>query len=469
MSTTTEHYHFVKPSLTDEPDLTVINQNWDRIDQELNSLDGHVDEIDRFIRNANWSSEYTPNKAIVSNSQGELVTSSVSDTELGYLSGVTSNVQTQLGDLSEEMEEVKTSVSNGKSAIAGAITDKGISTSDSDTFATMATNIRSIVTDPPEGREWTIDDTFNTYNIHNHIIFAKGKFYIYSDKYSFGDSSGRSAHLLVSTSLSPLEFEDVTSDITVDGNVYNDEIYLNGVVYGNGMFVAHADNGNGMYKSIDGINWTLSATLSTNISNLTFTNGRFIGTHNKYIAFSTDGEFWTVNESLPYNADSNIAYGEGVYVYHSAKVTNSQYKTVYYSSDLSNWTEIQLNDNTGYSARLYYDEEIGFILASKNYIFVSTDGITWTTQQATTIEFRPDKIVRCNGKYIIMGPSLNGTGSNTHYLWSKDGNTWNTMDFASVMYDIAVAGSIFVACGVNTSNTSTQKGRILFSRTTNQY
>lgn len=469
MSTTTEHYHFVKPSLTDEPDLTVINPNWDKIDQELNSLDGHVDEIDRFIRNADWSSEYTPNKAIVSNSQGELVTSSVSDIELGYLSGVTSNVQTQLGDLNEEMEEVKTSVSNGKSAIAGAITDKGVSTSGSDTFATMAANIRSIVTDPPEGREWTIDDTFNTYNIHRHVIFAKGKFYIYSDKDSLGDSSGQPAHLLISTSLSPLEFEDITSSITVDGNSYNNEIYLDGVTYGNGIFVASALSGNGMYKSVDGINWSFVTTLSTAISNLTFANGRFIGTYNKYIAFSTDGESWTVNESLPYRADSNIVYGEGIYVYHSDKVTNSQYKSVYYSSDLSNWTEVQLNDNTGYRVKLYYDEEIGFILASKSYIFVSIDGITWTTQQATTIEFIPDRIVKCNGKYIVMGISLNGTASNTHYLWSKDGTVWDTMEFVSPMYDIAVAGSIFVACGVNTPYSSTRKGRILFSRTTNQY
>ena len=44
----------------------------------------------------------------------------------------------------QELTPVKTSVSNGKSAIASAITDKGVSTSSSDSFATMASNIRNI-------------------------------------------------------------------------------------------------------------------------------------------------------------------------------------------------------------------------------------------------------------------------------------------------------------------------------------
>ena len=43
-----------------------------------------------------------------------------------------------------QLNEVKTSVSNGKSLIASAITDKGVSTASDATFQTMATNIRSI-------------------------------------------------------------------------------------------------------------------------------------------------------------------------------------------------------------------------------------------------------------------------------------------------------------------------------------
>ena len=43
-----------------------------------------------------------------------------------------------------QLNEVKTSVSNGKSAVASAITDKGVSTSATASFNTMANNIRSI-------------------------------------------------------------------------------------------------------------------------------------------------------------------------------------------------------------------------------------------------------------------------------------------------------------------------------------
>ena len=43
-----------------------------------------------------------------------------------------------------ELNEVKTSVSNGKSAVASAITDKGVSTSATASFDTMASNIKKI-------------------------------------------------------------------------------------------------------------------------------------------------------------------------------------------------------------------------------------------------------------------------------------------------------------------------------------
>ena len=80
------------------------------------------------------SDDLDASRALISDGNGKVAVSLVTSTELGYLDGVTSNIQTQL-------TEVKTSVSNGKSAIASAITDKGVSTSSSDSFTTMASNI----------------------------------------------------------------------------------------------------------------------------------------------------------------------------------------------------------------------------------------------------------------------------------------------------------------------------------------
>ena len=48
------------------------------------------------------------------------------------------------GGIYTAINDLKTSVSNGKSAVASAITDKGVSTSATASFDTMANNIRSI-------------------------------------------------------------------------------------------------------------------------------------------------------------------------------------------------------------------------------------------------------------------------------------------------------------------------------------
>ena len=46
--------------------------------------------------------------------------------------------------MQDAIDEVFQSVSNGKTLIAAAITDKGVSTAASDSFATMAGNIESL-------------------------------------------------------------------------------------------------------------------------------------------------------------------------------------------------------------------------------------------------------------------------------------------------------------------------------------
>ena len=48
--------------------------------------------------------------------------------------------------LEEEVEATKKSVSDGKTLVANAITEKGVATNTDDTFSTMANNIESIVT-----------------------------------------------------------------------------------------------------------------------------------------------------------------------------------------------------------------------------------------------------------------------------------------------------------------------------------
>ena len=64
-----------------------------------------------------------------------------------------------------QLNEVKTSVSNGKSAVASAITDKGVSTSATASFSTMANNIRKISTGPSVSL------------ISGSILYGSGRYY----------------------------------------------------------------------------------------------------------------------------------------------------------------------------------------------------------------------------------------------------------------------------------------------------
>lgn len=72
------------------------------------------------------------------------IVSGVSDTEIGYLDGVASPIQTQIGNLTDEVDNLKNSVSNGKTLVANAITAKGVTTATTAEFQTMANNIAKI-------------------------------------------------------------------------------------------------------------------------------------------------------------------------------------------------------------------------------------------------------------------------------------------------------------------------------------
>ena len=68
--------------------------------------------------------------------------------------GDMSTVPTTSKVVAGAISELFTSVSDGKSAIAAAITDKGVPTSPTDTFATMAANIGAIETGGPWFGDW---------------------------------------------------------------------------------------------------------------------------------------------------------------------------------------------------------------------------------------------------------------------------------------------------------------------------
>lgn len=140
MSTKTTNYELVMPALTDVADITAMNPNWTKIDTELKkraTLDdtgkvpssqlpamdyiptsekGQPGGVPVLDENGKLPAEVTgnievtgaastimennltANRALISNASGKVAVSPVTSTELGQLSGVTSNVQTQLSN-----------------------------------------------------------------------------------------------------------------------------------------------------------------------------------------------------------------------------------------------------------------------------------------------------------------------------------------------------------------------------------
>ena len=83
----------------------------------------------------------------------------MSTTDDTTVSNKLTTVDNSINSLNTEMNSLKSSVSSGKAQIASAITDKGVSTSASDSFSQMATNINQIKTDingvPVYGTDFT--------------------------------------------------------------------------------------------------------------------------------------------------------------------------------------------------------------------------------------------------------------------------------------------------------------------------
>ena len=89
----------------------------------------------------------TLNKGIITSTNSRIFAQTNAITELARMSDVTSEASTRASadtNLQNQVNSLNTSVSNGKSLVANAITGKGVATSSSDTFATMANNISSI-------------------------------------------------------------------------------------------------------------------------------------------------------------------------------------------------------------------------------------------------------------------------------------------------------------------------------------
>lgn len=123
---------------TNEDNIAMLDSDVETAQSDITTLKTNVTEVtnaltskqDNIVGGASTITEdnLTANRALVSNSSGKVVVSEVTSIELGYLDGVTSNVQTQLD--SKLSEAPVQSVNNKTGAVALTKADIGLSNVD---------------------------------------------------------------------------------------------------------------------------------------------------------------------------------------------------------------------------------------------------------------------------------------------------------------------------------------------------
>lgn len=112
------------------------NYTDNKIQGVVNDVNSNFEDVEQAIASLQKTqAQYTDTKSTQSLSEAK-----------SYTDEKFQSVNSQISSISNTQNELFQSVSDGKSKIAGAITDKGITTSASDTFQTMANNISQITT-----------------------------------------------------------------------------------------------------------------------------------------------------------------------------------------------------------------------------------------------------------------------------------------------------------------------------------
>ncbi len=390
------------------------------------------------------------------------------------------------------IEELFQSVSDGKTLVASAITDKGVSTASDATFATMANNIQSIKAgDLPSGvyhvNAAASDSTMG--EVTGSGVGSKGMIATCTArerdvKYLFtGWKEGNTAVSESRTYTFPIErdvsliagFEEPQYIAGVhwhsSANIpfYGDSMFYSSVAYGNGRFVAIGDE----YSiwSTDGKNWTLGSKLPHGpemYEKLTYADGKFFyvsggystGGSYAYFIYSTDGETW-IEESLDLNIEPVCAtYANGLYILHDDTVD------MVWSTDRKNWNACSTNTTFRYRFNDIVYAGGKFIAcngvqSNLNRIMYSEDGKEWTLLEIGDNAYM-GRIAYGDGVFVSIG------GATNTFMYSTDGINWNETTIPVLLSggnwtDIAYGNGRFVAISKEYVNKSYETDKAMYS------
>ena len=329
----------------------------------------------------------------------------VTDTEIGYLDGVTSPIQTQI---------------DAKQAILVSATTTPITVN-------TATTIDSFVLATYPSAEFTVQVTKGDRR--------------YSSK-SLALHNGTTVDLAQYGELSIAATEAVagTGAVTWTTRTSNfGDTAIQSVAYGNNLWVAGGNMGQ-LRTSTDAVTWVTQTSNFDNTFVFSVVYGGNVwaaGDHTGQLRTSTDGTTWTTRTSnFGASQIRSIAYGNSLWV---AAGYSGQLRT---STDAITWTTQTSNFATSVIHSVAYGNNLWVAGGEAGQLRTSTDAITWTTR---TSNFGASSIRRvAYGNNLWVASSYSG-----QLRTSTDGITWTTRtsNISGLIVAVAYGNNIWVAGG----------------------
>jgi hypothetical protein len=210
--------------------------------------------------------------------------------------------------------------------------------------------------------------------------------------------------------------------------------------------IARTTNLPTMITSADGVTWTSKTYTASAISTVarpvtfepvvSYNNGRYIVAQGTEIFLSTDAATWTKYTSgeSGINYFNKVIFGNGKFVATrtvSDLATGNQDGQIVYSTDGKTWTRATI---TGLTGRTIWNGGIiwtgsQFLAinggASTQYIATSSDGITWTATNNSSIATNAvNDVAYGNGMYVAVGGKISTSTDGVN--WTHNTTTANT-------------------------------------------
>ena len=236
---------------------------------------------------------------------------------------------------------------------------------------------------------------------------------------------------------------------TYNGVTYTN--FINAVAYGNGRWVAGGEQGTMAYSDDNGETWTAVADSPFSSAIRAIAYGSDGNAVNKWVAggdggtmaYSDDnGETWTTVADSPFSSDIRaIAYGNGRFV-----AVSYYGKEIAYSDDGESWT---VQSSQLYILGIAYGNNrfvaVGWAESMDAKIAYSDDGESWTLVAENTFGmYSIYAIAYGNGKFVA------GSWSYGRMAYSANGETWTAVTDSTfpsgstgIIYAIAYGGGRF--------------------------